>query len=1032
MKEELYVIKDDRRLQLDLNSPSGITLNYVNNLFNDLSKINSSYTYTFNLPLTTNNRLVLDIVDDIRYNSASNKKKLVAEYRQNGVALFKSCNLYINAVQNGSISCCFTWGVLEGFDDLQKHDMPLNELEGSMYEWNSDYDFSHEKDDIIKIGIGKNDNKFDEYTEANLHKDIAFPYYVAGAECDSSILNYCKGIYPIFRDPYYTLTQAPYNLAIGYIPSSAEGEGVRPSPAPVIKVSKIVDKICERFNTNFAFGGGLYERLYMPIVSLNKSAGLLEQVYIKTDSHIAPKLESGTAVISATDAVLLMYPNNPNNDTTRLISNIGSTEGVMLHALEGLNPGYMIKSSDGYRYKLVLDGYVDIVYDHANTDTIDDPEFELRYFNAEYVKEAIVSVESKYSQEGGCYRCDFRKSKGHDNVETDYIDMVNVPVCFSVSVKDMSKSELMGRLGNVDLSHLKVYVKREAGDINYYTNLYKNLPDISCMEFVKSLYYVIGGFPYVDNGGHIGIKYYSDITKNILDKKYLNWSSKVLIKKDDNLDLNFFGEITSSMAQTNYYLMKNDDVNDYGAEKEYEYGEDRYEHSYCKVQIENENLEKYRTIIKLPFSGKFMANKSNIDWFTGRTTDLWKAEEYVSGGESANPMIGTLTLQETWLDASNENVDYDDPYDDRPTGSITNFSYLRGKMLTGFKVWKLPDDMANDNTYNALYAVFNKPYEIVEYMNLSEMDLLNFDYAVPVYIEKYNSYFMVAKIERTSDGISKVTLMRLDLSAIDFETYNNQEYDPKLVLKGDLICSINAQNPQSAYQSLYGALKDGVSTIYLDEPIGAYIRIHGMFRTNIYAFYGESQVKPDTTSTEWYVDGAETMSADFTLRAGMRLTCKVIATYKGKTATWYRSVILDSVRNCPGVVTNWALNCNRPYSLMYIKDGDTVKASELGVAYIKANVRNRSLNNTSYYAEVVIDGTREESLPEAYISYGKIMPKRNCVVVLKARAYKGAPDVISEIAFNYIYDIDEYKDAAITVGEAVWNSPHMESDNETL
>lgn len=46
MYEELYIIKDEERHKLDLNCPSGITLNFKSNLFGDLSKISASYSYT--------------------------------------------------------------------------------------------------------------------------------------------------------------------------------------------------------------------------------------------------------------------------------------------------------------------------------------------------------------------------------------------------------------------------------------------------------------------------------------------------------------------------------------------------------------------------------------------------------------------------------------------------------------------------------------------------------------------------------------------------------------------------------------------------------------------------------------------------------------------------------------------------------------------------------------------------------------------------------------------------------------------------
>ena len=88
MKEELFVMTDSGYERLDLNEPSGIQLNYKSNLFGDLSKIECSHTYTFKLPMTINNRRVLDFAEDIRHQSNMIRKRLKASYYQNGVNLF--------------------------------------------------------------------------------------------------------------------------------------------------------------------------------------------------------------------------------------------------------------------------------------------------------------------------------------------------------------------------------------------------------------------------------------------------------------------------------------------------------------------------------------------------------------------------------------------------------------------------------------------------------------------------------------------------------------------------------------------------------------------------------------------------------------------------------------------------------------------------------------------------------------------------------------------------------------------------------
>lgn len=114
MVEELYIFdKNGMRRSVDLNSPSGITLKWVSNMFNSLDKVNCSYSYTFKIPMTRHNREVFDFAEDIRHTSGLLGKKLKAEFIQNGIPLFRNGNLYIDKSTADSYSCVFTWGVLK-------------------------------------------------------------------------------------------------------------------------------------------------------------------------------------------------------------------------------------------------------------------------------------------------------------------------------------------------------------------------------------------------------------------------------------------------------------------------------------------------------------------------------------------------------------------------------------------------------------------------------------------------------------------------------------------------------------------------------------------------------------------------------------------------------------------------------------------------------------------------------------------------------------------------------------------------------
>ena len=128
MYEELYIIDNGKRLRIDLATPSGITLNFKSNIFGDLSKITCSYSYTFKLPLTANNRRVFDNADDIRCVSNKIRRRLKAEYIQNGIPLFKNANLYIESTES-NFNAVMTWGVIDGFQTLKDDDMSIRKLD---------------------------------------------------------------------------------------------------------------------------------------------------------------------------------------------------------------------------------------------------------------------------------------------------------------------------------------------------------------------------------------------------------------------------------------------------------------------------------------------------------------------------------------------------------------------------------------------------------------------------------------------------------------------------------------------------------------------------------------------------------------------------------------------------------------------------------------------------------------------------------------------------------------------------------------
>lgn len=160
--EELYITTKEGKQRLDLPVPSGITLKWVSNLFNDISKLTCSYSYTFKLPLTSNNRRILECADDLRHVSKFVKKSVPAEFHINGVCLCPNANLYVNELSD-SFQCIMTWKVLKAFESLKDGNVNLNGLQS-----------------LGKIEWGGNESYGGTSTELSNMQNVVYPDYDAG------------------------------------------------------------------------------------------------------------------------------------------------------------------------------------------------------------------------------------------------------------------------------------------------------------------------------------------------------------------------------------------------------------------------------------------------------------------------------------------------------------------------------------------------------------------------------------------------------------------------------------------------------------------------------------------------------------------------------------------------------------------------------------------------------------------------------------------------------------------------------------
>lgn len=123
MNDELYI--NGSRVDTD---GKGITLDYKSNLLNDISRIQSSKSYTINLPRTIHNRIVLDNPDTPAYSSAFPYKYYKARYIRNGIEIISDGIALLMSVSD-SYELNILFGLPTEFQEWAKNSISLRDIE---------------------------------------------------------------------------------------------------------------------------------------------------------------------------------------------------------------------------------------------------------------------------------------------------------------------------------------------------------------------------------------------------------------------------------------------------------------------------------------------------------------------------------------------------------------------------------------------------------------------------------------------------------------------------------------------------------------------------------------------------------------------------------------------------------------------------------------------------------------------------------------------------------------------------------------
>lgn len=771
MVEELYIYdKDGVRQSVDLNSPSGVTLKWVSNLFNSLDKVNCSYSYTFKIPMTRHNREVFDFAEDVRHVSGMLGKKIKAEFIQNGIPLFNNGNLYIEKSTGDSYSCVFTWDVIEGLQKLKDDGCNLNELRKALINA-GEYD-----DELTDEGWVKDDFDSESYystTGFNNAIKTLKPYYQAGVPFpfyDNTVDTYYgafSGCYPRPVMPTkYLLNAIEKAFGVKF------NLGQYKAGESDLKVLDSKDKVFD--------GDNIISYGCVPLVSSDMTD---KQLSLFTMSLVPKKIASNYTFFHQNHILgqdnVLVFENgkskfdapqnerpyifnvyaeaNENTDTdinaaVTYVATTGLSQVGFATAFEAeIELKFRVKSSM-WRYDKWADS--------------DDNKMQLKIFSRkttdehpnEYESEDVTSIKPAYIQT-------YYTSSG----DWDY-DILTFDSVKSEGFEAISVGEEQGAIGlrkqyffymslpgaeYVDFEVMRITPKiNDAKVITHYMDTFTNLPDINCLTFVKSLFYMMGKYPQANSNGVIRGMSYTTLRDNIAKGYVLDWSSYVISRDENTEGVSF---TLSDFKQNNYYMTQWDDLD--RTEEDLEDEEDIYEDGYVDIVVDNKNLDEKQTVFQISFYPPYILSRKHPYIPTGNTVKAWNLD--MSGFDEPTSIISEketkkYVLYKPWevLSMCESKPAYGILHC-RSMGNNSQKRYLRMDVLNPYR------DAPTNSGLSYLQKIIEHPFVVTEKLILNECILMNIDFSRPVYLEKYNSYFAIISIQRDSKGVCKCELIKL-------------------------------------------------------------------------------------------------------------------------------------------------------------------------------------------------------------------------------------------------------------------------------
>lgn len=274
--------------------------------------------------------------------------------------------------------------------------------------------------------------------------------------------------------------------------------------------------------------------------------------------------------------------------------------------------------------------------------------------------------------------------------------------------------------------------------------LINNLPDISCFDFMKDVFYMNGALPRVEKDGKtIVAMYYNQLRDRVISGECVDWSKKVIEGKSQASTSKYEN---TNFGQKNYFEMAYSRRTKTEEDKRDEL--ELYGEGYGSIGIADSLLADEKTLYQSKFFPGLRQDIAYPEVVTGRTIKAWDGEKHIV--TTTNPLYGFMNFREL-------NAEYEETEDCSKRPMIKDF----GPLFKHIRMDAFEPFENTDNLFGYLGKILENYTCVKEKMLLTEFDLRDFDESMPVYLDKYNSFFAVSSIQRDKDGMSTVELIQL-------------------------------------------------------------------------------------------------------------------------------------------------------------------------------------------------------------------------------------------------------------------------------